>query len=145
PRGFEFPPEVAAAAAADGGHLQLRPGPPERALQAALRAPTPAGGGGEVVVGNLRVPQPLSVGETEGKLGRSAPRAGKADVPALAVAPAQVGNGNAPAAFVRPRGPAHARTHGPARPRWEHQGMMQRHGPPPTRDEAPRRLDAGPE
>jgi tetratricopeptide (TPR) repeat protein len=44
PRGFELPPEVTAAGAVDGRHLQLRPGPPERALQAALQAPKPTEG-----------------------------------------------------------------------------------------------------
>jgi tetratricopeptide (TPR) repeat protein len=44
PRGFELPPEVVAAATVDGRRFQLRPGPPERALQAALQAPTPAEG-----------------------------------------------------------------------------------------------------
>jgi tetratricopeptide (TPR) repeat protein len=44
PRRFELPPEVAAAATVDGRHFQLRPGPPERALQAALQAPTSADG-----------------------------------------------------------------------------------------------------
>jgi tetratricopeptide (TPR) repeat protein len=51
PRGFEFPPDVLAAAEVDGSHLRLRPGHPEQALQAALREPT----SGEVVGGLERL------------------------------------------------------------------------------------------
>src|SRR5262249_54908457 len=48
PRGFEFPDEVLSAAVVDGRYLQLRPGSPERALQAAQGAASPQEGVGQL-------------------------------------------------------------------------------------------------